>query len=87
MDSSNNMMAMQSGMMDNMKGMVVSIPLSPIPEILGRLSFSGFACANFKFDDQGQMRIFEINPRMGSSLFDRPLLFTSLIDKAIGASQ
>ncbi len=38
--------------------------------ILSELNYSGTACIDYKVDATGQIKIFEINPRMGGSLAD-----------------
>ena len=43
------------------------IPLIFI-ELLRKLNYSGTACIDYKIDDTGQIRILEVNPRIGFSL-------------------
>jgi carbamoylphosphate synthase large subunit len=37
-------------------------------DLLAELDYSGAACIDYKLDETGQIRIFEVNPRMGGSL-------------------
>ncbi|QAU35570.1 ATP-grasp domain-containing protein [Janthinobacterium sp. 17J80-10] len=39
-------------------------------EVLAALNYSGTACIDYKIDASGQIKIFEINPRMGGSLMN-----------------
>jgi hypothetical protein len=49
--------------------------LSPLHAVFKALNYHGFASVNFKFDAQDQIKILEINPRMGASLvFNEPAL-------------
>lgn len=39
-----------------------------IEDVFAAIDYTGFACVDFKIDDAGGARIFEINPRLGGTL-------------------
>lgn len=45
--------------------------------IFAELKYTGFACANFKIKD-GQIKIFEINPRLGGSILNNKKYLTQI---------
>lgn len=48
-------------------------------QIFESLEFTGLACADFKLDEDGELQIFEINPRLGGTLANRPDDLVALI--------
>jgi len=52
-----------------------------LERILEEFSYSGICCFDYKLTPSGQLRLFEMNPRMGSSLGFHQKLFPEVVDR------
>jgi len=64
-----------------MAGFRVNTPgMNQLSGVFLALGYTGFACVNYKLDYRGMIKIFEINPRMGSSLVFNPVDLREMMD-------
>jgi len=59
------------------------ICIDTFTEIFKKLKYSGFACIDFRINDAGVPKIFEINPRLGGTLVNNATDLADIIAKVI----
>jgi len=87
MATDNNKNYIQKGKMSNYVKVIdnrIDFCMDIFSKIFTKLNYTGFACADFKLYDDN-LKIFEINPRLGGTIINDRLDFVELMNACVNS--
>lgn len=73
----------QCGRMTTYVKITDPVCIDTFTEVFKKLNYNGFACIDFRINDAGVPKIFEINPRLGGTLVNNTTDLSEIIAKVI----